>query len=259
MSPFKLKCTTLSMLVLSATFFTPFAGASEFTQVVSNVKPSVVAIGGYDKTRSPPLTFAGTGFAVEDGLTIITNAHVVKAMVTAQIENTIGVIIVKDGSTEFRHATILRTDPEHDLVALKIEGTPLPAMPLGDAALIKEGQSVAFTGFPLGMQIGLRHVTHRAMISSITPIVVAAANSRKLDANSVAQIRKSSFDVFQLDGTAYPGNSGSPLFHPETGAAIGVINMVFVKGLKETAITNPSGIAYAIPITHVRELLKSRP
>jgi len=37
---------------------------------------------------------------------------------------------------------------------------------------------------------------------------------------------------------------------------LAVVNMVFVKGLKETAITNPSGITYAVPVSHVRALLQ---
>jgi S1-C subfamily serine protease len=64
--------------------------------------------------------------------------------------------------------------------------------------------------------------------------------------------------VFQLDGTAYPGNSGSPLYDPETGLVYGVINMVFVKGTKEAALSNPSGITYAIPGTYIRGLLERR-
>ena len=36
--------------------------------------------------------------------------------------------------------------------------------------------------------------------------------------------------------------------------------MVFVKGTKETALTQPSGITYAIPANHLRDLLqKVRP
>jgi hypothetical protein len=31
--------------------------------------------------------------------------------------------------------------------------------------------------------------------------------------------------------------------------------MVFVKGLKENALAQPSGISYAIPVRHLRELL----
>ena len=42
---------------------------------------------------------------------------------------------------------------------------------------------------------------------------------------------------------------------PATGEVVGVINMVFVKGLKESAISTPSGITYAIPVRHVQELL----
>jgi len=58
-----------------------------------------------------------------------------------------------------------------------------------------------------------------------------------------------------LDATAYPGNSGSPLYEEQTGKVIGVINSVFVKGTKETAIENPSGIIYVIPSQYVRALL----
>ena len=60
-----------------------------------------------------------------------------------------------------------------------------------------------------------------------------------------------------LDATAYPGNSGSPVYDPESGDVLGIINMVFVKGTKETALTQPSGVTYAIPASHLRELLKS--
>jgi S1-C subfamily serine protease len=61
--------------------------------------------------------------------------------------------------------------------------------------------------------------------------------------------------VFQLDGTAYPGNSGSPVYHAETGAVIGIVNSVFVKGTKESALTQPSGITYAIPAQKLKDLL----
>ena len=83
-------------------------------------------------------------------------------------------------------------------------------------------------------------------------------SSRKLDVRMIGQLQRTPFSVFQLDATAYPGNSGSPLYDPETGTVLGVINMVFVKGLKETAITNPSGITYAIPANFARELLQQK-
>ena len=72
----------------------------------------------------------------------------------------------------------------------------------------------------------------------------------------IAALQRAPFSIFQLDGTAYPGNSGSPVYDPATGKVLGVINAVFVKGLKETAITAPSGITYAIPANYVRDLLR---
>ena len=49
--------------------------------------------------------------------------------------------------------------------------------------------------------------------------------------------------------------AGSPLYDPDSGEVIGVINMVFVKGTKEAALSQPSGITYAIPIQVLKELL----
>jgi serine protease Do len=72
----------------------------------------------------------------------------------------------------------------------------------------------------------------------------------------INQLQKPIYAVFQLDGTAYPGNSGSPLYDPESGVVYGVINMVFVKGKKEAVLSNPSGITYAIPATYIQELLR---
>jgi serine protease Do len=62
--------------------------------------------------------------------------------------------------------------------------------------------------------------------------------------------------VLQLDATAYPGNSGSPLYDEKRGEVVGIVNMVFVKGTKESALTQPSGISYAIPVQPLVDLLK---
>jgi serine protease Do len=37
---------------------------------------------------------------------------------------------------------------------------------------------------------------------------------------------------------------------------VGIINMVFVKGTKETVLSQPSGIAYAIPIQPLIQMLR---
>jgi S1-C subfamily serine protease len=65
---------------------------------------------------------------------------------------------------------------------------------------------------------------------------------------------KEPFLIYQLDITAFPGNSGSPLIERNTGNVIGVLNKVFVSEGKESALSNPSGISYAIPIKHLKKL-----
>ena len=41
--------------------------ASELADLIARVKPSVVAIGTEERTRRPPVSILGTGFAVGDG------------------------------------------------------------------------------------------------------------------------------------------------------------------------------------------------
>jgi S1-C subfamily serine protease len=231
---------------------------TEFARVIAAVKPSIVGIGSFQKLRSPAVIFAGTGFVVGDGLTVLTNAHVVQEILSSEQKDMLGIMIGMEQTVQFRSATLVALDKEHDLAQLRIIGPALPAMQIGDSASISEGQAMAFTGFPLGMILGLHHVTHRALVSAITPVVLPSMSARQLNPRLIAQLQKPLYAVFQLDATAYPGSSGSPLYDPETGLVYGVINMVFIKGLKESAITNPSGITYAIPANFIRPMLERK-
>ncbi|MES2352569.1 MAG: serine protease [Pseudomonadota bacterium] len=230
------------------------AHADELSNTIEVVKPSVVGIGSFVKTRSPALSFVGSGFVIGDGLTVITAAHVVNDLLQTGQGDTLGILLRQGDGAQFRSATVSMIDREHDLARLQVRGTPIPALQLGDSTKVQEGKSLAFMGFPLGMVLGLRHVTHRATVSAITPVVMPALSSRQLDVKQLSQLAKPTYAVFQLDGTAYPGSSGSPLFDPDNGKVIGIVNMVFVKGVKETAITAPSGITYAIPAQFIGEM-----
>jgi serine protease Do len=231
------------------------ASAGDLSQTIDLVRPSIVAVGTLLHTRAPPANFLGTGFAVGDGLHIITNAHVVPQNLNTEKKESLAIFVGRGASAKARSATIVEVDVEHDLALLKISGEPLPALVIGNSDTVKEGEAVAFTGFPIGMVLGLYPVTHQAIISAITPIVIPALSTKQLDINIIKRLR-TPYLVFQLDGTAYPGNSGSPLFDPKTGKVIGILNMVFVKGTKENVLAHPSGISYAIPSNYIHEIMK---
>jgi serine protease Do len=229
--------------------------AADLKDVIAVVKRSVVGVGTNMPTRSPATMFSGTGFVVGDGLSVITNSHVVPDLVAGEerVER-LGIVVPDGNGVRFIPAELVARDVEHDLAHLRLSGPPLPALSLGDSDAVREGQDLAFTGYPLGMVLGLHAANHRAMLAAISPAITPSLTSSKLDARRIAAMQRP-FNIFQLDGTAYPGNSGSPVYDPETGQVWGIVNAVFVKGLKENAISNPSGITYAVPVNHVRNLL----
>ena len=121
---------------------------------------------------------------------------------------------------------------------------------------VREGQEVLFTGFPIGAVLGPYPATDRGRVAAITPIAIPQRQSRELNPKLIRQLTTGAFPVFQLDATAYPGNSGSPVYDTATGEVLGVINMVFVKGTKESVLTQPSGITYAIPAKYLQDLVQ---
>lgn len=231
---------------------------ADFTSLpdtIEKIKPAIVAVGTHQKTRRPPAVFLGTGFVVGNGLHIVTNAHVVPAKVDREKRESIAVFVGRGELADIREATKLAEDLDHDLALLGITGPPLPALKLGDSRRVREGESYAFTGFPIGMVLGLHPVTHRGTISAITPIVIPQLSAQQLEKTVIKRLI-APYKVFQLDATAYPGNSGSPLYDPSTGEVVAILNKVFVQESKESLLQKPSGISYAVPINHLQELLQ---
>jgi serine protease Do len=228
------------------------------SDVIPRVKLSVVAVGTFQTTRVPQFRFAGTGFAVGDGTLVATNAHVLPATLDPGNDPEILVAMLPTASParpEVRRLTVLETEKEHDLALLKLSGSPLPALALRDSASVGEGDQLLFTGFPIGTVLGLYAATHRAMVAAIAPVAIPAASGRQLDPKVLLRLREGAFPVFQLDATAYPGHSGSPLYEPATGDVVGIMNMVLVKSTRESALSQPSGISYAIPSRALIDLM----
>ncbi|MDP1533162.1 MAG: serine protease [Rubrivivax sp.] len=233
------------------------AAQASLPDLIASTKPSVVAVGTYNPTDNPRFGFRGTGFVVGDGTQVITNFHVLPGAVESVSGPTLMIQIPKGGrELEGSVARLISSDRTHDLALLQIEGPPLPALPLEGSGVAREGTSIALIGFPIGGVLGFAPVTHRGIIASISAIALPAPTSERLSARAIATLRDGAFDILQLDATAYPGNSGGPVLDVQTGRVVGVVNMVLIRGTRESALSHPTGITYAIPVRFVTELLK---
>ena len=236
------------------------AALTQPADTIARVKSSVVAVGTVQKLRSPQFRFLGTGFAVGDGTLVVTNAHVIaKPLIADGDPELLAIAIASDNPQKAQVRVVQRAglDADRDLALLRVPGPPLPPLAVRNSDTVREGEQYLLTGFPIGNVLGLFAATHRAMIAAVTPIAIPAGNVRTLDAAMIRRLQAGAFPVFQLDATSYPGNSGSPLYDPATGEVVGVLNMVFVKGTKESALTSPSGISYAIPSRHLQALISA--
>jgi len=241
-------------MVLFYLFWMPSVVLADLPDTVKQIRGSIVAIGTILPTRTPKALFKGTGFVVGDGHYVVTNHHVIPEILDYERLETLVIFTGKGKNAKGRPAKIVLEDAIHDLVLLEIKGEPLPALILENELSVREGALYAFTGFPIGMVLGLYPVTHQGIVSAITPIVIPAINSKELEVKHIRRM-KNPFDVFQLDATAYPGNSGSPLYDVESGRVVGVVNSVLVKDTKESALKSPTGISYAIPVKYIKNLL----
>jgi S1-C subfamily serine protease len=230
--------------------------------LIERAKPSVVIVGTFNPTDNPRFGLKGTGFVVGDGNLVVTNAHVLTDGANAAPDGpgTRQVVQVWQGPRQWqmRSTTVVAVDRARDLALLRFDGPPAPALTLAEPATIREGQSIAFIGFPIGGVLGYAHVTHRGIISSITTIALPAQRAGQLNERAVQRLSEGPFEIYQLDAVAYPGNSGGPVFNADTGEVVGVINMVMVKGTRESALSNPTGLTYSVPVRFVRELLERR-
>ncbi|MBL8286360.1 MAG: trypsin-like peptidase domain-containing protein [Rubrivivax sp.] len=235
------------------------ARVPDLRSLIARARPSVLPVGTYSATASPRFTFRGSGFVVGDGHLLVTNAHVLPAPGEGDGSQRLAVLALTAApgreAGDLRFATVAAMDRAHDLAVLRLDGTALPALPLGEAERVAEGQPIALMGFPAGGALGFAPVTHRGIVASVTTIALPAPTAAQLDPRALARLRAGNIEVLQLDATAYPGNSGGPVLDAESGAVVGVVNMVAVRGSRETALSAPTGITYAIALRSLRALL----
>jgi S1-C subfamily serine protease len=251
--------TVFRIVLLLVVCLLPLTGVAGLPDTVERIRGAVVGIGKAYPPKQPlpkkaqRMTFRGTGFAVADGLHIITNHHVLPASIDTDNREMLAVFSGRGNASRMHPARVVAVDEAHDLALLAIAGPALPVFRLGPDS-VREGSAIAITGFPIGVVLGLYPVTHSGIVAAITPMARPAENARQISGAHLRRMRDDDVS-YQLDIVAYPGNSGSPVYLPDSGQLIGVLNSVVVKETRESLLQNPSGISYAIPLSYVRALM----
>lgn len=172
--------------------------------------------------RRQPQEGSGTGFLISPSGYILTNNHVVGDA------DRIKVIL-----TDHRQfsAKLVGNDPTTDVAVIKIEGSDLPTVAMGDDNTARIGSWVLAIGNPLGLDF------------TVTAGIISAKgrNARPPSGDDAAS-RYAISDFIQTDAAINPGNSGGPLVNAR-GEVIGINSMI----MSETGYY--SGYGFAIPIT----------
>ncbi len=170
---------------------------------------------------------AGSGFILTDDGYIITNHHV--------IDNSDSITVsLYDGTTY--EAELIGYDASNDIAVLKVEAEGLTPVVIGDSENLNVGDSVIAIGNPLG-----------ELTFSLTSGAVSALDREITLSNSVTM------ELIQTDCAINSGNSGGALFNLY-GEVVGVTNAKYSGSGGGASIDN---IGFAIPINHVKDIIKS--
>jgi len=141
---------------------------------------------------------------------VLTNAHV--------IDGAEEVTVTLVDKREFKARTI-GIDKRSDVALVKIEGTGLPTVRIGDVSKLKAGEWVIAIGSPFGLE------------STVTAGIVSAKSRDTGDL----------LPLIQTDVAINPGNSGGPLINMR-GEVVGINSQIYSRS------GGYMGISFAIPI-----------
>jgi len=152
----------------------------------------------------------GSGFIISADGYVMTNAHVV--------DGADKVVVTLPDKREFK-AKIVGADKRSDVALVKIEGTGLPVVRIGDINRLRVGEWVVAIGSPFGLD------------NTVTAGIVSA---KQRDTGDY-------LPLIQTDVAVNPGNSGGPLINMR-GEVVGINSQIYSRS------GGFMGISFAIPI-----------
>jgi serine protease Do len=197
-------------------------------------RPLQHLIPGDSATTAPEMS-GGTGFIVSSDGYILTNNHVVEGA------DFITVTLYDKRSLT---AEVIGLDPTTDVALIKINGSRLPHVPLGDSDKARVGEWVLAIGNPGFDEASTLDFTVTGGIISAKgrPLNVLSAETENGAGNFAIE------DFLQTDAAINPGNSGGPLVNVR-GEVIGI----------NTAIASSNGYnqgyAFAVPSNLARRVM----
>jgi S1-C subfamily serine protease len=205
------------------------AQSDTIVRVVNLVKPSVVTITSSVSGATPNSsgTGVGSGFIVNANGLILTNNHVVAGASS---------LTVTLSDSREMSATIVTTDPAHDLALVKISATGLTAVTLGDSSTVQVGQMAIAIGSPLG-----------TFTDSVTQGIVSGLNRSITVGDPATGAQENLSGLIQTDAAINPGNSGGPLLDA-SGNVVGIIT---------ASASNAQDMGFAISINQAKSMISS--
>jgi serine protease Do len=166
----------------------------------------------------------GSGVIISPDGYIVTNNHVVDS--ASEIKVTMS-------DRRVLTAKVVGTDPLTDLAVIKVDGTNLPNIPIGDSSSLHVGQTVLAFGNPYGFRF------------TVTRGIVSALNRP-----NPTEDRRRPGQFIQTDAAINPGNSGGPLVNAR-GEVVGINTFLF------STSGSFSGMGFAIPTQIVSPVVQS--
>jgi serine protease Do len=171
----------------------------------------------------------GSGYIISPDGYIVTNDHV--AGNASEIT-----VTLTDGS--HYKAEIVGTDPTSDICLLKIDGSNLPYLELGNSDDVIIGEWVIALGNPFGLFELNDKPTVTVGVISATGMNLEPINNRYY------------INMIQTDAAINGGNSGGPLVN-SLGQVIGMNTLIFTAG----GVQGNIGLGFAIPINKVKRIV----